>query len=490
MSLKDSTPPSIEPALTFDDILLVPAYSDILPSDADIRANLTDNIQLNIPLVSAAMDSVTEAPLAIALAQEGGLGVIHRNMQAAEQAGQVRKVKKYESGTISAPVTVTPETTVREVLALTKKHEISGVPVVKGKSLMGIVTHRDLRFESKLDLPVAGVMTPRNKLVTVKEDASKKEVQRLLHQHRIEKVPVVNDRFELKGLITAKDFQKTSDYPNACKDSYGRLRVGAAVGVGVSDKRRSDMLIDANVDVLVVDTAHGHTKAVLTMVKWLKKRHPQAQVVAGNIVTREGARALMDCGVDAVKVGVGPGSICTTRIVAGVGMPQVSAIMEVAAELKGSGVVLIADGGIRYSGDIVKALAVGADVVMMGGLFAGTLEAPGAVDTYQGRSYKSYRGMGSLAAMHAGSSERYYQGKKAGKFVPEGVEGSVPYRGRLADVIEQLKGGLCSSMGYLGCRNLSEVRNRRVVRVTQAGVLEGHVHDVTVTKEAPNYRIN
>ena len=490
MSSKDNINLSIEPALTYDDILLVPAYSDALPSDADISARLTRTIKLNVPLLSAAMDSVTEAPLAIAIAQEGGLGVIHRNMGVKEQVEHVRRVKKYESWVISDPVTVSPDATVEDVLTLTRKHRISGVPVVKGKNLEGIVTHRDLRFEPHSDVPVAKVMTPKNKLVTVREDADKEEVQSLLHKNRIEKVLVVNARYELKGLITTKDFQKSRDYPGACRDKYGRLLVGAAVGVGAKEQRRSEMLLDADVDVLVVDTAHGHTKAVLQMVRWLKKRYPDAQVVAGNIVTGEGARALMECGVDGVKVGVGPGSICTTRIVAGIGMPQVSAIMEVASALAGSDVVLVADGGIRFSGDVVKALAVGADVVMVGALFAGTLEAPGEVDTYQGRSYKSYRGMGSLAAMHAGSSDRYYQSRKTGKFVPEGVEGSVPYRGRLADVVQQLKGGLCAGMGYLGCRNLAEIRGRKIVRITQAGVLEGHVHDVTITKEAPNYRVN
>lgn len=480
-----------EQGLTFDDILLVPAYSDVLPKETDISTKLTRNITLGIPLVSAAMDTVSEAPLAIALAQEGGIGVIHRNMTVEQQSRHVEKVKKYESGMIADPVTVSPEQSVEEVLALIDKRKISGVPVVKGKKLVGIVTNRDLRFETRRDIPIADVMTPKKELVTVEKGAKQSQVQKLLHKHRIEKVPVVNKKFELCGLITFKDFQKTEDFPNACRDKYGRLLVAAAIGVGAGEKERIEALLENDVDLLCIDTAHGHTKLVLDTLDTIKKKHKGVQVIVGNVVTADGARALVDHGADAVKVGVGPGSICTTRVIAGVGMPQVTAIMNVAHGLKGKDVPLIADGGIRYSGDIAKAIAVGADAVMVGGLFAGTIEAPGQVDTYQGRSYKSYRGMGSLGAMSAGSSSRYYQDKTStDKMVPEGIEASVPYRGHVADVVAQLTGGLRSSMGYLGCRRLDGMRKSSFIRVTSAGVSEGHVHDVTIVKEAPNYRIN
>lgn len=477
-------------ALTFDDVLLVPAHSVVLPNEVELHTRLTRDITLNIPLISAAMDTVTESRLAIALAQEGGLGIIHKNMSPEEQARQVSRVKKYEAGVISEPITVSPRTTVAEVLALTRENRISGVPVVEGVDLVGIVTSRDLRFETGMSKPVSEIMTPKNRLVTVKEGAGRDEVIALLHKHRIEKVLVVNDKFHLRGMITVKDIQKSDEYPNACKDSHGRLRAGAAVGTGGDTDQRVDALVQAGVDVIVVDTAHGHSQGVLDRVAWVKKHYPQVQVIGGNIATAEAARALVKAGADAVKVGIGPGSICTTRIVAGVGVPQISAVSNVAKEMAKNGVPLIADGGIRYSGDIAKALAAGAYSVMIGGLFAGTEEAPGEVILYQGRSYKSYRGMGSIGAMKKGSSDRYFQDKNAGaeKLVPEGIEGRVPYKGQLNAIVHQLLGGIRSSMGYVGCRNLEEMRTKpEFVRITGAGMQESHVHDVTITQEAPNY---
>ncbi|WJW76809.1 IMP dehydrogenase [Thiohalobacter sp. IOR34] len=482
-----------EQALTFDDVLLLPAYSDILPREVELKTRLTREISLNIPILSAAMDTVTESRLAIALAQEGGVGIIHKNMTVEQQAEEVRRVKKYESGVISDPITVSPTTSIREVLALTRAHNISGVPVVEGKDLVGIVTNRDLRFETRYDNPVSSIMTPKDKLVTVKEGAEPDEILRLLHQHRIEKVLVVDDDFHLRGLVTVKDIQKASDKPNACKDERGRLRCGAAVGVGAGTDERVAALVRAGVDVIVVDTAHGHSQGVLDRVKWVKQHFPEVQVIGGNIATAEAALALVEAGADAVKVGIGPGSICTTRIVAGVGVPQISAVANVAAALKDSGVPLIADGGIRYSGDMSKALAAGAYSIMVGSMFAGTEEAPGEVELFQGRSYKSYRGMGSLGAMSSqqGSSDRYFQeGSEADKLVPEGIEGRVPFKGPLQPVIHQLLGGVRSSMGYTGCRTIDEMRTKpRFVRVTGAGMAESHVHDVQITKEAPNYRV-
>ena len=482
-----------EEALTFDDVLLLPAHSTVLPKEVSLKTRLTREIELNIPLVSAAMDTVTEARLAIAMAQEGGIGIIHKNMDAATQAEHVRQVKKFESGVIKDPMTVTPDTSIREVLALTRAQNISGVPVVEGDNLVGIVTSRDLRFETHFDNPVSSIMTPKGKLVTVKEGAEKDEILKLLHEHRIEKVLVVNEQFHLRGLVTVKDIQKATENPNACKDELGRLRVGAAVGVGEGTDERVAALAEAGVDVVVVDTAHGHSQGVLDRVAWVKKHFPQIQVIGGNIATAAAARALVDAGADAVKVGIGPGSICTTRIVAGVGVPQISAVANIAAELKDSGVPLIADGGIRYSGDIAKALVAGAYSIMIGSMFGGTEESPGEVELYQGRSYKSYRGMGSLGAMSAreGSSDRYFQeGSTADKLVPEGIEGRVPFKGPLGPVIHQLLGGIRSSMGYTGCATIDQMRNEpQFVRVTSAGMRESHVHDVTITKEAPNYRV-
>ncbi|HEY9200909.1 MAG TPA: IMP dehydrogenase [Gammaproteobacteria bacterium] len=478
-------------ALTFDDVLLIPAHSTVLPNDVSLGTQLTRGIRLNIPLISSAMDTVTEARLAIALAQEGGLGIIHKNMSIEEQAANVAAVKKYETGVISEPITVSPETTIREVVELTQNNKISGVPVVSGEDLMGIITSRDRRFATELDQPVSSIMTPKEKLVTVKEGAERDEVLSLLHKHRIEKVLVVNDDFQLRGMITVRDMQKSDDYPNACKDELGRLRVGAAVGTGAETEDRVAALAAAGVDVIVVDTAHGHSQGVIKRVEWVKKNYPQVQVIGGNIATAAAARDLVKAGADAVKVGIGPGSICTTRIVAGVGVPQITAVSDVAKELEGTGVPLIADGGIRYSGDIAKALAAGAYCVMIGGLLAGTEEAPGEVILFQGRSYKSYRGMGSIGAMEQGSSDRYFQDKNAGaeKLVPEGIEGRVPYKGTMAAVVHQLLGGIRSSMGYVGCANLEEMRSKpEFVRITGAGVQESHVHDVTITKEAPNYR--
>jgi IMP dehydrogenase len=481
-------------ALTFDDVLLVPAYSSVVPREVQLATLLTREIELNIPIIAAAMDMVTEARLAISLAQEGGIGMIHKNMSANEQANQVRIVKKFESGVIKDPITVTPETSIRQVLQLTRTHNISGVPVVDGQALVGIVTSRDLRFETRYENPVSTVMTSAERLVTVREGASREEVQQLLHKHRIEKVLVVNDDFQLRGLVTVKDIQKSTEYPNACKDEHGRLRVGAAISTGAGTEERVERLVEAGVDVLVLDTAHGHAEGVLSRLRWLKSHYPDVQVIGGNIATAAAASALIEAGVDAVKVGIGPGSICTTRIVAGVGVPQITAIAETTKALRGTGIPLIADGGIRYSGDIAKAVAAGAYSVMIGGLFAGTEESPGEVELYQGRSYKSYRGMGSMGAMSQtqGSGDRYFQEEvtELEKLVPEGIEGRVPYKGSLSAIIYQLLGGLRASMGYTGCQSLEEMRQKATfVRMTQAGVRESHVHDVSITKEAPNYRL-
>lgn len=482
----------IEEALTFDDVLLVPAYSNVMPKDVDLSTRLTREISLNIPLVSAAMDTVTESRLAIALALEGGIGIVHKNMTPAQQAREVLNVKRYESGVIHDPITVSPTTSIGEVMELTRSNNISGVPVTDKGKLVGIVTSRDLRFETRYNEPVSAAMTPRDKLITVKEGADRTEVTALLHKHRIEKVMVVNDAFELRGLITVKDIQKAKDNPSACRDSRERLRVGAAVGVGEGTDERVEALVRAGVDVVVVDTAHGHSQGVLDRVAWIKRHFPDVQVIGGNIATAAAAAALVEAGADAVKVGIGPGSICTTRIVAGVGVPQVSAVANVSAALKDTGVPLIADGGLRYSGDVSKIIATGAHSVMIGGLFAGTDEAPGEVELYQGRSYKSYRGMGSLGAMSGkqGSSDRYFQeSAEADKLVPEGIEGRVPYKGSVLNIIHQLIGGVRSSMGYVGCSNMEEMRSKpEFVRVTGAGMRESHVHDVTITKEAPNYR--
>ena len=484
----------VQEALTFDDVLLLPAYSAVLPKDVSLKAPLTRAITLNIPLLSAAMDTVTESRLAIALAQEGGIGIIHKNMPVEKQAQEVRRVKKYESGVIQDPIVIHPDATIREVVELTRAHHFSGLPVVEGEELVGIVTNRDLRFESNMGAPVSTVMTPKERLVTVHEGASREEVVTLLHKHRIEKVLVVNDRFQLRGMITVKDIQKSSDFPHACKDGWGRLRAGAAVGTGGDTEERVAALVGADVDVIVVDTAHGHSRNVLDRVRWIKDRFPQVQVIGGNIATAAAARDLVEAGADAVKVGIGPGSICTTRIVAGVGVPQISAVANVAEALRDCDVPVIADGGVRYSGDLAKAIAAGAHSVMIGGLFAGTEEAPGEVELYQGRSYKSYRGMGSLGAMtqRHGSSDRYFQeGSAVEKLVPEGIEGRVPYKGSVLAIINQLMGGLRSSMGYVGCQDLVEMRIKPVfTRVTSAGMRESHVHDVTITKEAPNYRVD
>ncbi|HKZ09858.1 MAG TPA: IMP dehydrogenase [Rhodanobacteraceae bacterium] len=477
-------------ALTYDDVYLVPAHSSVLPRDVDTSTRLTRAIRLNIPLMSSAMDTVTEARLAITMAQCGGIGIIHKNMTVERQAAEVRLVKKFEAGVIRDPITVGPHTSIGEVMHITRSHNISGVPVVEeGNKLVGIVTSRDLRFEKKPDDPVKNIMTRKDKLVTVKEGAEEDEIVGLLHKHRIEKVLVVNDAFELRGLITVKDIQKAHDNPHSAKDSHERLRVGAAVGVGGDTEHRVAALAEAGVDVIVVDTAHGHSQGVVDRVAWIRKNYPDLQMIAGNIVTAEAARALRDAGVDAVKVGVGPGSICTTRIVAGVGVPQITAISMVADALKDE-IPLIADGGVRYSGDVAKAIVAGASCVMLGSMFAGTEEAPGEIELYQGRSYKSYRGMGSLGAMQSGSSDRYFQEQAAAdKLVPEGIEGRVPYRGPLRAIVHQLVGGLRASMGYCGCANIEEMRARpQFVRVTGAGVREAHVHDVQITKEAPNYR--
>jgi len=480
-------------ALTFDDVLLVPAFSDVLPREVNIAARLTRDITLNIPLLSAAMDTVTESGLAIALAQEGGIGIIHKNMSPEDQARQVRLVKKHESGVVKDPLTVSPETSISEVLELTRHYKISGLPVVDGENLVGIVTSRDMRFETRLEDPVKNIMTKKDKLITVSEGATKEEIKALLHKHRIEKVLVVNKAFQLRGLVTVKDIQKAHEFPNACKDSDEQLRVGAAVGVGEASQARVGALINAGVDVIIVDTAHGHSAGVLEMVKWVKKTFPDSQVIGGNVATAAGAKALVDAGADGVKVGIGPGSICTTRIVSGVGMPQISAIANVAEGLKGTEVPFIADGGIRFSGDVAKAIVAGAHSIMIGGLFAGTEEAPGEVELYQGRSYKTYRGMGSLGAMSQqhGSSDRYFQeNDEIEKLVPEGIEGRVPYKGPLDAIIHQLLGGVRAAMGYTGCKDLEEMRTRpEFIRLTNAGMRESHVHDVTITKEPPNYRM-
>src|SRR6187431_785068 len=484
-----------EEALTFDDVLLVPGFSDVTTKDVSLKTQLTRKIQLNIPLISAAMDTVTEARLAIAIAQDGGIGIIHKSMSIEEQAAEVRAVKKFEAGVVKDPITIESNATIRDLLALTRKNNISGVPVLKNGDLVGIVTGRDVRFETNLDASVSSIMTPKEQLVTVKEGFTAEEVRNLLHKHRIEKVLVVNDSFELTGLITVKDMNKAEKYPSACKDPEGRLRVGASVGTSRDTDARVDALVEAGVDVLVVDTAHGHSKNVLDRVSAIKTKYPDVQVIGGNIATGAAALALVEAGADAVKVGIGPGSICTTRIVSGVGVPQISAIANVVAALKGTGVPAIADGGIRYSGDIAKAIVAGAHAVMMGSMFAGTEESPGEVELYQGASYKAYRGMGSLGAMaeRHGSADRYFQdgASELEKLVPEGVEGRVPYKGSVVQILQQLAGGLRAAMGYTGSRNIQDLRTKpNFVRITNAGVRESHVHDVTITKEAPNYRVS
>jgi IMP dehydrogenase len=483
----------VEEALTFDDVLLVPAHSTVLPHEAQLSTRLTRDIELNLPLVSSAMDTVSEARLAIALAQEGGMSFIHKNMTIEEQAAHVRKVKKFESGIVSDPITVPPSITIGELIALTRKHNISGVPVVDGNNLVGIVTGRDVRFETHLDRPITEVMTSKEKLVTVKEGASDKEILGLMHKHRIEKILITNDNFELKGLVTVKDMQKAIDKPNACKDEFGHLRVGAAVGTGADTDDRVAALIAAGVDVVLVDTSHGHSQGVLDRIRKIRQQYSDIQIIGGNVATAAGAKAIAEAGADAVKVGIGPGSICTTRIVTGVGVPQISAVANAVDALKNSGIPVIADGGIRYSGDISKAIAAGASSVMVGGLLAGTEEAPGEIELYQGRSYKSYRGMGSLGAMSQrhGSSDRYFQSSdEAEKLVPEGIEGRVPYKGTLINIVHQLMGGIRSSMGLTGCGSIEELRTKaQFVKVSGAGMSESHVHDVTITKEAPNYRV-
>jgi IMP dehydrogenase len=484
----------LEQALTFDDVLLVPAYSTTLPRDVCLKTRLTRDIELNLPFISAAMDTVTEARLAIALAQEGGIGIIHKNMTIEAQANEVRAVKKFESGMVKDPISVHPSKTVKALLDLMEKNHISGVPVVDGEQLLGIVTGRDTRFEKNLELPVSEVMTPKERLITVREGASREEVQRLLHKHRIEKLLVVNDAFCLRGLITVKDIQKAKENPHACKDASEQLRVGAAVGTADGTHERVAALVDAGVDVIVVDTAHGHSKGVLDQIAWIKKHYPRVQVIGGNIATGAAARALVDAGADAVKVGIGPGSICTTRIVTGIGVPQMTAVAHVAAELKGE-VPIIADGGIRFSGDLAKALAAGASSVMLGSMFAGTEESPGEIELFQGRTYKSYRGMGSIGAMaqRDGSSDRYFQERYAtpDKLVPEGVEGRVAYKGPVHTIIHQLTGGLRAAMGYTGCETIPALYERAVfMKVTHAGIRESHVHDVSMTKQAPNYQID
>jgi len=484
----------VQKALTFDDVLLLPAQSSVVPRDVSLQTRLTRRITLNIPLLSAAMDTVTEARLAIAIAQEGGLGVVHKNMSPRAQAAEVAKVKRFESGVVKDPITIPPTMSVREVLALTALHKISGLPVVDGRKVVGIVTNRDLRFETNLDQPVAKIMTQRDRLVTVPEGTDLEDAKTLMHQHRLERVLVINDRFELKGLITVKDILKSTEHPLACKDELGRLRVGAAVGTAGDTEERVEALVAAGVDVVVVDTSHGHSQGVLERVHRVKNNYPQVQVVAGNVATAAGARALADNGADAVKVGIGPGSICTTRIVAGVGVPQISAVLNTLEGIAKLDLPIIADGGIRYSGDIAKAIAAGASCVMLGSLFAGTEESPGEIELYQGRSYKIYRGMGSLGAMQQGSSDRYFQDAEgddaAEKLVPEGIEGRVPYKGALAAVIHQLMGGVRAAMGYCGCATIDEMRSRaEFVEITTAGMRESHVHDVQITKEAPNYRI-
>ena len=482
----------VEKAYTFDDVLLVPAHSKVLPRDVNLQTHLTRNIKLNLPLVSAAMDTVTEAKLAISMAQEGGIGIIHKNMSIERQARAVAKVKRHESGVVKDPVTISPDTAVADLIGAARKYKVSSLPVVENGQVVGLVTNRDLRFERNLNQKVVNIMTPRNKLVTVPEGTSIAAARELMHAHKIERVLVVNDQWELKGLITVKDILKTTAFQNANKDEDGRLRVGAAVGVGQDTDERVKALVEAGVDVLVVDTAHGHSQGVIDRVRWVKQHFPHVEVISGNVATAEAARDLVAAGTDAVKVGIGPGSICTTRIVAGVGVPQLTAIHNVAAELKGTGIPLIADGGIRFSGDLAKALAAGASSVMLGGMFAGTEEAPGEIELYQGRSYKSYRGMGSMGAMSQGSSDRYFQDNvaNADKYVPEGIEGRVPYKGPISQIIHQLVGGLRSSMGYLGCATIAEMHEKaRFVEITAAGMSESHVHDVQITKEAPNYHV-
>ncbi len=482
----------VQKALTFDDVLLLPAHSVVLPRNVNLSTQLTRTISLNIPLVSAAMDTVTEAMLAITLAQEGGIGIIHKNMSAESQAVHVAKVKRFESGIVKDPITIPPHMTVREVLNLTRQHKISGLPVVEGSMVVGIVTNRDLRFETNLDQPIKNIMVPKDRLVTVKEGTTREEAMALLHKYRLERVLVVNTNFELRGLITVKDITKTSEHPDACKDDLGRLRVGAAIGVGEGSDERAEALAEAGVDVIVVDTAHGHTQGVLDQILWIKKHLPHIQVIGGNIATAAAAKALADHGADGVKVGIGPGSICTTRIVAGVGVPQITAIQNVSTALNGTGIPMIADGGIRYSGDVTKAIAAGANSVMLGGLFAGTEESPGEIELFQGRSYKTYRGMGSLSAMQQGSSDRYFQDaeQNADKLVPEGVEGRVPFKGSMISVIHQLMGGVRSGMGYLGCETIDAMHTKaEFVEITSAGIRESHVHNVQITKESPNYHV-
>lgn len=482
----------VQKALTFDDVLLLPAHSVVLPRNVNLSTQLTRTISLNIPLVSAAMDTVTEAMLAITLAQEGGIGIIHKNMSAESQAVHVAKVKRFESGIVKDPITIPPHMTVREVLNLTRQHKISGLPVVEGSMVVGIVTNRDLRFETNLDQPIKNIMVPKDRLVTVKEGTTREEAMALLHKYRLERVLVVNTNFELRGLITVKDITKTSEHPDACKDDLGRLRVGAAIGVGEGSDERAEALAEAGVDVIVVDTAHGHTQGVLDQILWIKKHLPHIQVIGGNIATAAAAKALADHGADGVKVGIGPGSICTTRIVAGVGVPQITAIQNVSIALNGTGIPMIADGGIRYSGDVTKAIAAGANSVMLGGLFAGTEESPGEIELFQGRSYKTYRGMGSLSAMQQGSSDRYFQDteQNADKLVPEGVEGRVPFKGSMISVIHQLMGGIRSGMGYLGCETIDAMHTKaEFVEITSAGIRESHVHNVQITKESPNYHV-
>ena len=483
-------------ALTFDDVLLVPAFSQVLPRDTDLSTLLSRNIRLNLPLVSAAMDTVTEARLAIALAQEGGIGIVHKNLSPKQQAVEVARVKRYESGVLRDPITVTPETKVRTVMDLSRQHGVSGFPVLQGKTVVGIVTNRDLRFETRLDVPVSEIMTPRERLVTVPESATIEDGKALMHKHKLERVLVVNGAFELRGLMTVKDITKQTSFPNAARDAHGKLRAGAAVGVGEGTEERVELLVKAGVDVIVVDTAHGHSAGVIERVRWVKKNFPQVDVIGGNIATGAAALALVEAGADAVKIGIGPGSICTTRIVTGVGVPQIFAIEEVAKALRGSGVPLIADGGVRFSGDLAKAIAAGADTVMMGGAFAGTEEAPGETILYQGRTYKSYRGMGSIGAMQQGSADRYFQDSSGSnnpnttKLVPEGIEGQVPYKGTVVTVIFQMAGGLRASMHYCGCASIADMHEKaEFVEISSAGMRESHVHDVQITKEAPNYRM-
>lgn len=480
-------------ALTFDDVLLVPNHSSVLPKDVSLQTKLTKKISLNIPVISAAMDTVTEANMAIAIAEQGGIGIIHKNLTPQRQANRVDKVKRFESGVVNDPITIDPNMSVEEVIQITRKNKISGLPVIEKDKIVGIVTNRDLRFETNLSQPIKKVMTPREHLVTVKEGASKEEITKLLHQHRIERLLVINNKDELKGLITVKDIQKSTDHPFACKDEHGRLRVGAAIGVGNDTEVRTELLVKAGVDVLIVDTAHGHSEGVLNRIKWIKKNYPKVDVIGGNIATAEAALAMVDHGADSVKVGIGPGSICTTRIVAGVGVPQITAINDVYKALKKKNIPFIADGGIRFSGDVAKAIAAGASSVMLGSMFAGTEEAPGEVELFQGRSYKSYRGMGSIGAMKKGSSDRYFQDGESNsdKLVPEGIEGRVPFKGTVVNVLHQLMGGLRASMGYVGVDTIPNMHKKaKFIEITNAGIKESHVHDVQITKEAPNYRVD